>query len=291
MKLITKRLFIITLFFLILSNLYSIDLYTYASTSNFNFNSENIFLSSDYQFEFGEVVTQNISENLFLIAGFKKEIINDYSVFTNFSIKEDLFGFNLGIFTSFLNSSSKILTPGLNYGLEFIFPGFILISLDLQNTIPNTAPLENGININNYSFRLGFYLGEAIISGNYVSQNNSAGSIVSTTSTTNDQYYINLDMFNKYSRYRISIDLGWNYLNRTVKNLVNENSTLSGNITVEKSAGSGFFNGKFTILLMNNIDVELGFLIHLFKFPIKDVSSFPSNEFSWGCNLGLKINL
>lgn len=289
-----KKAFIILLLTLS-SIIYSVELNTYFILNNFHFNSNNELKTSEYNYEYGEIVTQEISNGLYLDAGFTKSVISDYSIFTDFRIINDLFGFNLGIFTNFLNESSKILTPGLNYGLDFIIPGFVLVNMDLNNTIPNTSPLENGVNINNYSIRLGFYLGEAIISANLMSKNNTKGTILTSTSTTNNRYFLNLDLFNKYSKYRISIDLGWNFLSRNVTSLKTETTddveTLVGEVLIQKEAGSIYFNTNFTILALDNLTIDLGFLLHLIKFPLKEIDNFENDEFSWGMNLGVVLRI
>ncbi len=286
---------LIILLITISSTIYSVDFDTYFLLDNFHFNEDNELNTTDYYFEYGETVTQEISNGLYLDAGFTKSIISDYSIYTDFRITDDLFGFNLGIFTNFLNESSKILTPGLNYGLDFIVPGFVLLNLDLNNTIPNTSPLENGVNINNYNIRLGFYLGEAIISANLMSKNSTKGTILTSTATTNNRYFLNLDLFNKYSKYRISMDLGWNFLSRNVTELKTETTvdvtTLVGEALIQKEAGSIYFNTNFTVLALDNLTIDLGFLLHLIKFPLKEIDTFESDEFSWGMNLGVVYRL
>lgn len=283
---------IVSILIALLANLcYSTEFITYFSMNNFSFNSNNQIDSNTYHFEYGELVTQEITEGLYLDTGFTKNIITDYSIFTDFRISNDLFGFNLGIFTNFLNDSSKILTPGLNYGLDFIVPGIVILNLDLNNTIPNTSPLEKGVSITNYDIRLGFYIGGAIISGNLLSESNSKGTVLSSTSTTSTKYFLNLDLFNKYSLYRISIDLGWQNLNRKVSSLTSEGATLTGVTDGEYEAGSVFFNGVFTFLITDSFSMDLGVLLNLIKLPIKGLDSFSGNEFNWGTSLGLKFLL
>lgn len=279
------------LLLLLTCNLFSLDLNTYFLINNFNFNSDNEIVSTDYQIEYGEIVSQEISNGLFLDAGFTKSIISDYSIFTDFRISNDLFGFNLGIFTNFLNDSSKILTPGLNYGLDFLLPGYFLINLDLNNTIPNTSALESGVSINNYNIKLGFYIGDTIISGNLKSEYNTKGNILTSTSTSNNKYFLNLDLFNKYSKYRISIDLGWNEINRKVTSLTTESDILVEVSSIDKQAGSAFFNTQFTLLIFDSLNIDLGLLLHLYKFPLKDVDSFQTDEFSWGMNLSVNYRI
>lgn len=269
----------------------ALDLNTYFSVNNFHFNSDNEIVSSDYDFEYGEIVTQEISDDLFLDAGFTKSIISDYSIFTDFRITKDLFGFNLGIFTNFLNDSSKILTPGLNYGLDFMIPGLLLVNLDLNNTIPNTSALESGVNINNYKIKLGFYLGETIISANLTSENNTKGTILTSTETVNNQYFLNLDLFSKYSKYRISIDLGWNYLSRSVTSLTTTDDVLTATVDSEAEAGTVFFNSDFTLLLTDNLTIDLGLLLHLMKFPLQGITTIDSDEFSWGVNTSVILRI
>lgn len=269
----------------------AVELKSYFSLNNFHFDDDNEIVSSDYDFEYGEIVTGEISDNLFLDSGFTKSIISDYSIFTDFRITKDLFGFNLGIFTNFLNDSSKILTPGLNYGLDFTFPGIILLSLDMNNTIPNTSALENGVNINNYKIKVGFYLGETILSANLESETNTKGTILTSTSTINNKYFLNMDLFNKYSKYRISIDLGWNALSRTVTSLTTVDDVLTGETTSDIQAGTAYFNSDFTILISDNITLDLGVLLHLIKFPIQEIDTIETDEFSWGMSTALIINL
>lgn len=268
---------------------FSTEFITYFSLNNFSFNTDNEIDSSSYHVEFGELVTQEITEGLYLDTGFTKSIITDYSIFTDFRIANDLFGFNLGIFTNFLNDSSKILTPGLNYGLDFILPGIIILNLDLNNTIPNTSPLERGVSITNYNIRLGFYIGGAILSGNLLSESNSKGTVLSSTSTTSSKYFLNLDLFDKYSLYRISIDLGWQNLNRKVTTLASEGTKLTGEIDGEYEAGSVFFDGIFTFLITDYFSMDLGILLNLIKMPIKGLDAFSGNEFNWGTSLSLKF--
>lgn len=259
--------------------------------NNFSFSSNNELDSSNYYFEYGEILTQEISTGLKLDAGFKKSIISDYSIFTDFRVSNDLFGFNLGIFTSFLNDSSKILTPGLNYGLDFIIPGIIVVNLDLNNTIPNTSPLETGVSINNYNVKIGFYMGEAIISGNMESESCTKGDILTSTSTINTKYFVNLDLFNKYAKYRISLDIGWNQLSRATSNLISDSGTLKEDSLLKKEAGSLYFNTDFTVLASDTVNINTGILLHLVKFPIKDVDSFSDDEFNWGMNVGVTLKL
>lgn len=283
------------LLFLLISTLtffsWGTELTTYYSMNNFSFSNNNTIDSNTYYFEFGELVTQEITDGLYLDTGFTKSIITDYSIFTDFRISNDLFGFNIGIFTNFLNDSSKILTPGLNYGLKFKLPGILLLNLDLNNTIPNTSPLEKGISITNYNIRLGFYIGEAILSGNLKSESNSKGTVLSSSSTTSTKYFLNLDLFNKYSIYRISIDMGWQTLNRKVTSLSTSGTTLTGVTDGEYEAGTVFFNGLFTLLFTDYLSVDLGILLNLIKMPIKGLDSFPGNEFNWGTNISIKFIL
>lgn len=276
-------------------NLYSVDLETYFIMNNFHFNSNNEILSSDYNFEYGEIVIQEIGDGLYLDAGITKSIISDYSIYTDFRLTNDLFGFNLGIFTNFINKSSKILTPGLNYGLDFIIPGLLLVKLKLNNTIPNTSPLEKGVDISNYTIKIGFYAGDTIISGNLLSENNTKGTILTSTSTTNNKYFLNLDLFSKYSMYRISIDMGWNFLSRTITSLATEGEgeslILTGNTLNRIEAGSAYFNTDFTILISDNLTIDIGILLHLYKMPLNEIKTIKTNEFSWGMNLRLLLRL
>jgi hypothetical protein len=287
-----KKAFIILLI-TFSSTIYSVELNTYFLLDNFHFNSNNELKTTDFNFKYGEIVTQEISDDIFLDAGFTKSLISDYSIFTDFRMVDDIFGFNLGIFTNFLNGSSKMLTPGINYGLDFIIPGFFIVNLDLNNTIPNTSPLETGVSINNYNIRMGFYLGETILSANLVSQNNTKGSILTSTSTLTNRYFLNLDLFNKDTKYRISIDLGWNSLSRNTANLVTGTgtTTLTSEYAVQKQAGSIYFNTNFTILTFDIVTIDLGVLLHLIKFPLKNIGTFDANAFFWGANLGVVVNL
>lgn len=288
----TSLRFLTLLFFSQLSlSLFSIDLYTYFEMDNFHFNDNNEIKNNHYDFNYGEKITQEISDGLFLDAGFTKSIVNDYSIYTDFKISNDLFGFNLGIFTNFLNDGGKLLTPGLNYGLNFKIPGVILVSLAINNTIPNTSPLESGININNYDISVGFYMGDAILSLNLESSNNSKGTILTSNSTSYNKYFMNLDLFNKYTTYRISIDLGWNYIYREITNLSIESEELSGDTSESLKAGSAFFNTEFTFLITNNISLDIGMLLHLYKIPISGLEIFSTDEFSWSSNIGLLIRL
>lgn len=279
------------IFLLISLQIYSVDLYTYFEVDNFHFSDNNTISSSDYDYNYGEIVTQEISDGLYLDAGFTKSIINDYSIYTDFRISNDLFGFNLGIFTNFLNDGSKLLTPGLNYGLNFSIPGLMVMELNINNTIPNTSPLELGININNYDITLGFYLGDAILSMNLESINNSKGTILTSNSTSNNRYFVNLDLFNKYTTYRISIDLGWNYLKREITTLSIDGSDLTGETTDTLKAGSAFFNTTFTFLIKDNLSLDLGLLLHLYKIPISGLDQFSTDEFSWSSIVGLNLRL
>ncbi|MBN2619209.1 MAG: hypothetical protein JXR64_12930 [Spirochaetales bacterium] len=274
------------------SSLFGADLYTHFYMDNFHFNDNGVISSNDYDFIYGEDVSQLITPGLYLDAGFNKTLISDYSIYTDFRITNDLFGFNLGIFTNFLNDSSKILTPGLNYGLNFTIPGIIILNLDLNNTIPNTSPLESGVSISNYDIKLGFYMGDAILSLNLISENNTKGNLLSSTSNAINKYFFNIDLFNKYSKYRISIDLGWNYISRIMTTLSTDDSNnLSASLIDEKQAGSAYINTKFTILAIENISIDAGLLLHLIKVPLKGVGSFANDEFSWGFNLGLLLKL
>lgn len=291
MRLSLKKVLITYCFLIIGFQLEALDLNTYFSLNNFHFNDDNEISATEYGFEYGEIVTQEIGDNLFIDAGVTKTIMSNYSVFTDFRITKDLFGFNLGIFTNFLNDSSQILTPGLNYGLDFVVPGIILLSLDMNNSIPNTSALESGVSINNYKLKLGFYLGETIISANLESDTNSIGTILTSTSTTNNKYYLNLDLFNKYAKYRISIDLGWNYLNRQITTLKTVDDVLVGDNLSNIEAGSAFFNTKFTILVSDNVNLDLGLLLHLIKFPIQEIDTIESDEFNWGLSTGVIVKL
>ncbi|MGL1892146.1 MAG: hypothetical protein OCD02_11005 [Spirochaetaceae bacterium] len=285
-----KKIIILLNFFITFS-LFSVDFDTYFAMNNFHFNDDDEISSSSYDFDYGEIVTQEISDGLYLDAGFTKSIISDFSIFTDFRISNDLFGFNLGIFTNFLNDSSKIITPGLNYGLDFKIPGIILVNLELNNTIPNTSPLESGVSINNYNIKLGFYAGEAIISINLDSLSNTKGTILSSTSNIDNKYYLNLDLFNKYSKYRISIDLGWNSISRKIDILTNESDTLASETESDLEAGSVYFNSDFTLLFLENFEIDFGLLLHLIRLPINDVDAFESDEFSWGFNIGVVYKL
>lgn len=271
--------------------LFSVDLYTYFEADNFHFNDSNDISNSHYDFNYGEIITQEISDGLFLDAGFTKSIVNDYSIYTDFKITNDLFGFNLGIFTNFLNDSGKLLTPGLNYGLNFKVPGLLLVSLDINNTIPNTSPLESGVNINNYDISVGFYMGDAILSFNLESSNNSKGTILTSNSTSYNKYFMNLDLFNKYTTYRISIDLGWNYIYREITTLSITDNVLSGDTSESLKAGSAFFNTEFTLMITDNLSLDIGMLLHLYKIPISGLELFSTDEFSWSSNIGLLIRL
>lgn len=273
-----------------LTTLWATDYTTYFKMNNFSLSDNNKVSSETYFFEFGEVVNQEISEGLYLDAGFTKSIITDYSIFTDFRISNDLFGFNIGIFTNFLNDSSKLLTPGLNYGLSFTFPGIATLDLDLNNTIPNTSPLENGISITNYKISLGLYIGEAILSGNLDSENNSKGTVLTSTSDSSTKYYLNLDLFNKYSLYRISIDLGWHLINRKITSLETENETLKGVTDGEYEVGAAYIDSLFTLLINDYLSIDLGFLVNLVKMPIKGVAAFSGNEFNWGTTLGFTLS-
>lgn len=277
-------------FLLLLTPLYGTDYLTYFSINNFNFADDNSINSTTYHFEFGEIVTQEISDGLYLDAGFTKSIISDYSIFTDFRISNDLFGFNIGIFTNFLNDSSKLLTPGLNYGLSFKFPGIAILNLDLNNTIPNTSPLENGVSITNYDISLGFYIGEAIISGNLESENNSKGTVLDSTTNSSTKYFLNLDLFNKYSLYRISLDLGWQMLNRKITSLATEDETLVGVTDGEYEAGTAYIDSMFTFIINDYLSIDLGFLINLIKMPIKNMDAFDGNEFNWGSNIAIRLS-
>lgn len=283
---------VILLFMFILSSyLFSVDFRTNFSFNNFNFNSDNEIKSSEFNFEFSEIVSQEVSDGLNLDAGIEKNVITDYSVFTNFSISNEMFGFNIGLFTNFLNESSKILTPGLNYGINFIIPGITILDLELNNTIPNTSPLETGISINNYDIMLGLYLGEAIVSLNLDSKNSTKGDIIRSTSTSSTKYFLNLDLFNKYLNYRISLDFGWNYLTRKVTQLVASGSALSGATLADFEAGSAYFDSLVTVILKDNLTIDVGLLVHLIKVPLKNMNSFPANEFNWGMTLGFNLFL
>jgi hypothetical protein len=285
-----RRSFIILLVFFT-QICYSADFKTFYSINNFSFNNNNKILSSDYHMEFGEIFTQEIAEGLYLDAGVTKKIISDYSVFTDFRISNDIFGFNIGIFTNFLNDSSKILTPGLNYGLKFIFPGVVLVNLNLNNTIPNTSPLETGVSINNYNIKLGFYIGDAILSGNLESLNNSKGTVLSSISTSSIKYFLNLDLFNKYSFYRISLDMGWHNLKRSVNSLTVTDTTLSGKLDGEYEAGTVYIDSKFTFLFNDFISLDIGFLANLINMPIKGLEPFKSSDFHWGLSTLLKVSI
>lgn len=281
---------ILLLLTLSLTSLWATDYTTYFKMNNFSLSDNNKINSETYFFEFGEVVNQEISEGLYLDAGFTKSIITDYSIFTDFRISNDLFGFNIGIFTNFLNDSSKLLTPGLNYGLSFTFPGVATLDLDLNNTIPNTSPLEEGVSITNYKISLGLYIGEAILSGNLDSENNSKGTVLTSTSDSSTKYYLNLDLFNKYALYRISIDLGWHLINRKITSLETENDTLKGVTDGEYEVGSAYIDSLFTLLINDYLSIDLGVLINLVKMPIKGVAAFSGNEFNWGTTLGFTLS-
>lgn len=285
-----KKLIIILLLPLS-SYLFCVDFKTTFSFNNFNFNDDNEINSSEFDFEFSQTISQEVSDGLNLDAGIKKSIITDYSVFTDFSISNEMFGFNIGLFTNFLNDSSKILTPGLNYGINFIIPGVTILDLKLNNTIPNTSPLETGISINNYDIMLGLYLGEAIVSLNLDSENSTKGDIIKSTSTSSTKYFLNLDLFNKYLNYRISLDFGWNYLTRKVTQLVASGSNLSGSTLADFEAGSAYMDSLVTIILKDNLTFDIGVLVHLIKVPLKNIDSFPSNEFNWGLTLGMNLFL
>ncbi|QEN06104.1 hypothetical protein EW093_15895 [Thiospirochaeta perfilievii] len=276
--------------------MFALDSNTYFTLNNFHFDSNNNITSSNYDYEYGEIISQEISDGLNLDAGITKSLISDWSIFTDFRISNDLFGFNLGIFTNFLNGGSKILTPGLNYGLDFVIPGFFLVNLDLNNTIPNTSPLESGVNINNYNIKIGFYIGEAIISGNMESESSTKGTILTSTSTVDNKYFLNMDLFNKYTKYRISIDLGWNFIARSINTLnselsVDDEITLTSLATTNKQAATLYLTTNFTLLFLENFTIDVGTTLHLIKFPLKDVDTFSSNEFSWGLNIGIIYRL
>lgn len=277
------------LLFLISINLYALDFKTDFSFNNLYFDSDNKINPNSYGFEFSEVVSQEISDGLILDVGFKKSLISDYSIFTDFKIQRDLFGFNLGIFTNFLNDSSKILTPGLNYGVDFKIPGITLLHLKLKNTIPNTTPLEAGTTINNYDIKVGFYLGDAIISANILSESSAKGNILTSESLTSDKYFLNLDLFNKYSKYRINIDLGWNLLTKEITTLNTDGTTISGSKTGDYQAGSGYFDSDITLLLTDYLTINFGVLLHLIKLPIKNVTSFENDKLYWGGNIGFTL--
>lgn len=285
-----RKIIILIQLFLVF-NIYSIDLKTDFSFNNFAFNSDNEIDASIYLFEYSEIVTQEISDGLILDAGFKKSIVSDYLIYTDFKIKNDIFGFNIGIFSSFLNDSSRILTPGLNYGVDFILPGITLLQLKLNNTIPNTSPLEDGVNVNNYNIKLGFYLGNAILSGNLLSESSTKGNILTSTSTGSNKYFLNVDMFNKYSKYRISIDLGWNDITRKITTIKTDGTTLSGSTTGDYSAGSIYFDSLVTLLIKDYLTIDIGVLLNLVKLPIKNVSSFPNDKLYWGGQIGFTIRL
>lgn len=282
-KIITFLLFLISI------NLYALDFKTDFSFNNLYFDSDNKINPNSYGFEFSEVVSQEISDGLILDVGFKKSLISDYSIFTDFKIQRDLFGFNLGIFTNFLNDSSKILTPGLNYGVDFKIPGITLLHLKLKNTIPNTTPLEAGTTINNYDIKVGFYLGDAIISANILSESSAKGNILKSESLTSDKYFLNLDLFNKYSKYRINIDLGWNLLTKEITTLNTDGTTVSGSKTGDYQAGSGYFDSDITLLLTDYLTINFGVLLHLIKLPIKNVTSFENDKLYWGGNIGFTL--
>lgn len=285
-----KKLFLLILLS-ISSYLFCVDLKTTFSFNNFNFNDDNEIKSSEFDFEFSEVISQEVSDGLKLDAGIEKSIITDYSVFTDFSIRNEMFGFNIGLFTNFLNESSKILTPGLNYGINFTIPGVTILDLRLNNTIPNTSPLETGISINNYDIMLGLYLGEAIVSLNLDSENSTKGDIITSTSTSSTKYFLNLDLFNKYLKYRISLDFGWNYMTRKVTQLIASGSTLSGSTLADFEAGSAYLDSLVTLILKDNLTIDLGVLVYLIKVPLKNIASFPANEFNWGLTLGVNLFL
>jgi len=269
--------------------LYSYDFNSVISVNNFHFNDKNEISSTDYTFETSEILSQEISDGLFLIAGFNKSSISDYSIYTDFEITNNLFGFNIGIFTNFLNGGSKIITPGLDYGLNFIIPGIFLVDMNLKNSIPNTSQLENSVTISNYDMKLGVYAGEAIISANIKSENSSKGSIITSTTSTDIKYYLNLDLFNRFSKYRISVDFGWENIKRDITTISTKNDVLSSDLTGEYSAGSAYFNGDLTLLLTDDISIDLGLLLHLIKVPLKGVDAFPTNKFNWGSNIGVTL--
>ncbi len=290
MRLVLKKIFI-CLFLSFCISLFSTEFDTYFSMDNFHFNESNKIDVTNYDFNFGETITHNIADFLFLDAGFHKSIVSDYSIFTDVRISKDLFGFNIGIFTNFLNGGSSILTPGLNYGLNLIVPGIIVIDLDLNNTIPNTSALENSVNINNYELMLGFYLKGAIVSLNLESQKNAKGTILTSTSNISNKYYMNLDLFDKYAKYRISIDLGWHKLSRKVSTLEINGALLESGLAEEYSVGSAYIDSNFTLLITDSIIIDLGFLVNLIKLPLIGVESFNGSDFFWGMNCGIIYKL
>lgn len=283
------RKIIILMSFFAAFSIYGIDFKTDFSFNNFNFNSNNEINPSTYYFEYSEIVTQEIAEGVVLDAGFQKKVISDYSIFTDLRIDNDLFGFNIGIFSNFLNDSSKMLTPGINYGIDFKVPGITIVHLKLNNTIPNTSPLEEGVDISNYDIRIGFYLNEAIISANLVSENTTKGDILTSTLLSSNKYFINLDLFNKYSKYRISLDVGWNMISKKETALTTSGATLSGTTVSDSVAGSVYFDTDVTLLVKDHLDINLGVLFHMIKLPIKNVDSFPSDKFNWGCSIGFTL--
>ncbi|OQY40549.1 MAG: hypothetical protein B6229_01400 [Spirochaetaceae bacterium 4572_7] len=281
---------IILIIFIVVSyTLYSSDFYSTISVNNFHFNDDNNILSTDYIFETSEVLSQEISDGLFLIAGFNKSYITDYSIFTDFEITNNLFGFNIGILTNFLNGGSKPITPGLNYGLNFIIPGLFLVDMNLQNSIPNASQLEESITISNYNMKIGIYAGEAIISANIESISGSKGSIMTSTASSDIKYFVNLDLFSRFSKYRISVDFGWENIKKEVTSISIANDILSSALTEEYSAGSAYFNGNLTLLVTDYISVDVGLLLHLIKVPLKNVDTFPTDKFNWGSNIGVTI--
>lgn len=286
-----KKVLISYCFFIIGLQLQGIELESNVYVNNFHINDDNKILSSDYDVEFDTIYTQEISKELFLKSGISKSQISDYSIFTDFNIKRDYLSFNIGIFTSFLNDSSNVLTPGLDYGIGLLIPGIFLLELDMNNSIPNNLSLESGVTINNYSLKAGFYINNAIISGNISSLTKNSGTILNTTSLINNKYFLNIELFDKYTKYRISSDLGWYYLNKKITTLTSSSDVLEGNTSTDIKAGSLFFNTNFTIFIKENINLDLGLLLHLIKFPISEVDTIETDELNWGITSGIKIDL
>lgn len=285
-----KKTFILFFILLFSFKIFSADIITDFSLTNWHINDSNLIDSSAYSWELDEIYENRLNENFTIESGYNKKVVTGHSAFSDITYFSEYYGLTFGIFSSFLTGTGQYLTPGFHFTVNGQLPGLLFLKVDSRSTIGGSAGAGNAFTISSYDFSLGFYAGSAIVSFHISQEGISSGNIEVTNSNTSNSYFLHIDLYRKNRPFRIEVNMGYNTISRSVNQLSYDGSNFSLT-TTDYKAGTVFLQAKGNVEVMPWLRINTGIRFNLLKFPLSNMAQIPADKVFFTAHLGVTFTL
>ena len=216
-----NKLFTISIFFLFVNLIQpaALEIDAVFRIENIDFKNdrlvtENTFSGTDLFWGLSLSGSQDLSDNILLKSGFYNDAILRNTFSSLFTYNHQYFSIGVGPFFGLFNDIAAILKPGISSNLRLELPGIIYILFNSDNSIGGQLSDSGDYIQERINISLGYYVRNAICSINignkkYTQKKDNYEIVDSLT-----DYSFKVDIFSKYSPYRILFSLSYQILSK-----------------------------------------------------------------------------